>query len=144
MGVVYIPLPLDADIKQWLNEENMAYPEDKPSRLPSLEEIKNVLSGLEGFDISFSEEKTGKLWEVLVEENNKKPQKQWTTLVIQELRKENNEFVFEKGSPELILKILIKLTKYTGALLLATDSGHKPIIITAKYNINNSPDWLKN
>lgn len=143
MGVIYIPLPIEGEVKKWLEDLNVTFPKDVDSRFPTLNEIKDVFSKFERFNIVYAEEKIGAFWEIAIEGKDQNGKEIWANLTIQKLSESLNPFTFEKGSPELVINIISKLAKYTGAFALTTDSGEDPIIITDSIDTSSlHSTWL--
>ncbi len=131
MGVLWTVLPLDNEIKSWLEELGLAYPGGS-SRLPTGQEVKEVISSLKEFDIEIIDNGIGAHWQAAIVSKLGGRNDEWTLLNINEYSGDNEEqkLWFDKGSERLITQILEELSRKTGPLVLIADTEGDPLIIS--------------
>jgi hypothetical protein len=134
MGAMYSVHPLIEKIKLWLDEQSIEYPADINGRNPTLSEIQQSLGQLVGYSSNMTVAEIGKPWQAFIEDRMDPEKKGWAILNIINLTNSNNEFYFEKGCPDLIVRFTVLLTKYTGPLVLICDAGGPPLVVTASAN----------
>jgi hypothetical protein len=129
MGVMYSVFPLRGDMREWLQGEvGVALP-GEDGRNPLASELLQVLRSLEGFETEESGFILGSPWTCLVKHMEDPERGGWLCANILNLEGGENEFYFEKGSPELILEVLARLAFTVGPLVLMTDSGDEPLVV---------------
>ena len=134
MGVNWTILSeIDAETKEWLEESGENIPE-AITRFPTGDEIIKVLESLDSFEYSVNSNGLGNLWQVTISDQK---QEVWTMLCIPEFKgyEEENEFYFEKGHLDLILKVTKRLSQICGRFIVIPDTGEDPIIINEKKNM---------
>ena len=140
MGVLYIPLALDEQTREWLSEADIPVSARLKSRLPSLSNIKEALSQLDGYVVEGATFELGHPMQIDI---STKAFDSHTTLNIERLEEKDNELLFEKGDPYLIALIVKLMSEHTGPLVLTTDSGDLPLLITPDTDIEAMVDeWL--
>jgi hypothetical protein len=134
MGVLWTVWPLDAEIKSWLDEMAVAYP-NAASRFPTGAEIKTVLEGLLDYDVEITDNGIGACWQAMITHKNGGDKGPWTLLNISKYSGDNElqELWFEKGWEELIQDILKNLSSACGPLVLIPDTGDVPRGITSVF-----------
>jgi hypothetical protein len=128
MGINYTVWPLDAQMKDWLTGEDVAFP-DVPSRWPLGKEIRSALDRLSDISIRYNENGIGRIWQAGITEE--RDDGFWTYLNILEYQGPDNpnEPYFEKGHPELIVAIIRDLSLQCGPLAVVSDAGDPPVIV---------------
>jgi hypothetical protein len=128
MGVMYSVFPLRGEMREWLQNQGVDLPaEDGRNPLPN--ELVHVLRSLEGYELEESGFSVGAPWTGLVKHKQDPESGGWLCANIINLAEGENEFYFEKGSPELILEALARLAFTVGPLVLITDSGDEPLVV---------------
>lgn len=134
MGVMWLVFTLDEQIRVWLNETGIVYP-DVPSRFPTGREIKDVIATLSDYDVWINDKNgIGSVWQATVfskSGGDTEDWEEWALLNVSEYTgdDEPQELLFEKGCESLIVRILDQLSKSTGPLVLVNDAGDDPMII---------------
>ena len=130
MGILWTVWPLDDEMKSWLDEIEVEYP-DKASRFPTGLEIKNALTTLSEYDIKITDNGPGASWQAFIVHKQGGEKGPWTLLNVTKYSGDNEQqkLWFEKGWEELIELVLKKLSVSCGPLVLIPDTGGDPIII---------------
>ncbi len=130
MAASHTVLTITREAEDWLKEKGISYTmPSSGSRFPAPNEIRNVLDRLEDCKTEYTvSEQT---WQAVVSD----AQKRWTSLVVLEFHRQTgeeeipHEFYFEKGWPELMEKILKKLSELCGPFVLVPNDNMEPILI---------------
>ena len=128
MGVLHNVMPLDAEMRDWLEAESVAYPPSSFGRSATPREIKAAVSDLQGFTAEFNGGDTFSEVDI----HTPSTEGPWTQLVITSRQGLDDpaDFYFAKGWPEAIIPVLINLSRFTGPLVLIEDSGMTAVVIT--------------
>ena len=132
MGVAYVPMLLDDDMRRWLESEGVASPErDTPSRWPTPRELRAVLTEMNGCDVTYRDNTDGG-WDAEVVERPVDSRSQHATIWTKQLASTDvpAPFSFHKSSVELALVILERLSHVCGPLVLVDDSTMAPMVVT--------------
>jgi hypothetical protein len=129
---MYSVYPLVEEIKSWLDEMSVVYPSSHEGRNPELTEIQSALAQLDGYSVKASAPEIGKTWQALIENTQGPEENGWALLNIIQLAEGPNEFYFEKGWPDLIVKITHLISRASGPLVLICDAGDPPLVVTAE------------
>jgi len=137
MGVLWIVLPLDAPIREWLAKKEVEHPETD-SRLPTGKEIKSALAELEGYNIKIIDNGILGPWQAWIESkclSDAEPD-EWTVLNIHSYTGDDlpQELSFEKGHDTLIRRVLAVFAMKCGPLVLIPDTGDKPEVVGSRDN----------
>ncbi len=130
MGVLWTVWPLDEQMKSWLDETGVSYP-NLSSRWPKGSEIKTVVASLGNFDVKVNDNGIGATWQASIVAKEGGDSGEWTLLNISKYSgdEEEQELWFEKGWESLITRILTQLTAYSGPLVLIADTSGEPTVI---------------
>jgi hypothetical protein len=130
MGILWTVWPTDDKMKEWLDSEDIEYPQE-PSRFPKGKEVKEVLNNLVGYKVKIYDNGIGNTWQADIHSEVKL--EEWTLLNISEYSgdEESQEIWFEKGHEDLIKLILKRLSEICGPLVLIDDAGCEPQVINA-------------
>lgn len=130
MGILWTVWPLDDDMCQWLDEQEVAYPLTS-SRFPTGAEIKAIVYGLKGHSVKVNDNGLHVLWQALITPKGDEVGPEWAVLSVSDFSGEDlpQQLYFEKGHERLIIEILQRLTPSCGPLVLIADAGGKPAII---------------
>ncbi|WP_039850529.1 hypothetical protein [Grimontia indica] len=143
MGAIYFVFPIEEEMAAWLTEEAIEFPKGMASRNPFLSEIKSALSSLDSFSVEFSDETLGEPWQANIEHEKDLENKGWALMNIGALHKSQNKIYFSSSWPEVILKILIKLTETTGPLVVICDSDWVPLVVEQAADANKLMEkWI--
>ena len=128
MGILWTVWPLDDQMRTWLDEQDIAFP-DRPSRFPTGREIKEALTDFAGSP-DIRDNGVGGPYSAFLRRRTAE-EEQWTLLQITEFTgdDEPQKLWFEKGHEQLIVDVLRKLTLACGPLTLIADVGDPPQII---------------
>lgn len=131
MGVLYSVLPLDPELAAYLRTLKIAVPKKLPSsRLPTPAELVKVAESIPKTKSDLVHT-AGALRQIHLSATRKPEAGWWTSLQVLENTGDDEacEFYFEKGWPALIIEFLIRLTVFTGPLVLIPDTGDDPLLI---------------
>lgn len=132
MGILYTVVPLEGRIRGALPGLGVHRVPCDDGRNPTPAEIRSVLADLDGYKVTYSDPPTiGCTWQAMVEYAHDPENKGWTLLNATEYRGADapTEIWFEKGSTDLVVRILVRLAAETGPLVLFADCGGPPLII---------------
>jgi hypothetical protein len=132
MGVLWTVWPVDDGMREWLDEQQIAYP-DKPSRFPTGAEIKSALALLGDYDIELTDNGLGAPWQASIVHKEGGDGGPWTLLNVSSYSGDDlpQELWFDKGWESLITEILKHLSVACGPLVLIADAGGEPMVIAA-------------
>ena len=136
MGVLYFVTPLDqlaAKVsKSWLNAIGFTVPPViSPSRNPTAREVRAVLEALDGYVITYYIDEW--TWVADVVNSTKPDGPDWTIVHLSHFEGDENQpapMFFEKGSEELIVRIVEQLSQLCGPLVLDNDIDGAPLLVT--------------
>lgn len=132
MSAMYSLFPLTEEMMSWLDEQSIAYPKNAESRNPLLNEIRSALVLLgESYKVKETKSSLGESWQAFIQDAHDPENKGWAILNIISLTDGPNEMYFEKGWPDLIVKITVNLSQLTGPLVLMCDAGDPPLVVTS-------------
>jgi hypothetical protein len=131
MGILWTVWPLDVEMRSWLDEQEVAYPQT-PSRFPTGTEIKAVVSGLTLHSVEVNDNGLHGPWQALITQKSNNLDPEWALLTISKFSGDDlpQQLWFEKGHEGLIVEILRRLTLSCGPLVLIADVGGVPSVIT--------------
>lgn len=132
MGTMWTVWPLDDRMKEWLDKNGIEHP-SIPSRFPTGKEIKEVVANLPGFNVQVYDNGVGKHWGAFIVSPLGGDNGEWADIKIRSFSGDDQEqqLYFEKGSESLIVLILKQLAQKCGPLVLITDAGGAPQIISS-------------
>jgi hypothetical protein len=130
MGVIYAVFPLNEELRQYLEKQQINVPIDaKDGKNPTLEEIRNILGMFNQYEIEWTEGNDS--WQIIISEKHN-IERHWTCLCILKLIDESNLYsiFFEKGWLDIIIKILQAFVPICGSFVIFPDSGDVPIVVS--------------
>lgn len=129
MGVLYTVLPLEAELVAYLKSQGISAPNGL-SRNPTPKEVRASVEGISGINPKIVDGSDGLLRQVLLTSIDPDTGP-WTILNVRKNSGEDRpcEIWFEKGWPELIIEVLVRLTQQCGVLVLIADAGGDPLLI---------------
>ncbi|MBW4619144.1 MAG: hypothetical protein KME17_07265 [Cyanosarcina radialis HA8281-LM2] len=132
MGVIWTVFLLDEQMKDWLDEIGVGYP-NAFSKFPTGREVKEVLPALSDFDVEVDDNGVGASWQASIVSKSGGDSGEWTVLNITEYSGDDKQqkIWFAKGSRNLIALILKELSNQVGPLVLIPDTGDNPLVISA-------------
>ena len=138
MGVFYLVEPFEDEQREWLEEAGVEMPQDAGKRRnPTPAEIRAVCDSLEGFGVEYNSSAKNKFWQANVEGNTKATRNRGTLLNIDNWggsESRRYKIGFEKGDPDVSLKIVHGLTGKCGPLMIVPDSD-EPIVVWAEADV---------
>lgn len=135
--------PLDQRFRAALPEYGLPDPPYPDGRNPSLKDVRQVLDHLPGFRAEYEPPPTRpRSWGVTIEDAMHPEDGPWAHLRTLRYRPEDQstDFYFEKGWPDLIVRIVAQLASLCGTLCIVPDTGEAPLIVPAGVD----PDHLLN
>lgn len=135
MGLTYLVLPSDAPLRAWLTELGLTVTNAADGRLPHPDEIRAVLSRLAGYDITVAHDGTDTFHATIRSVEN--PDTSWTTLSFPQADHEQPtgpHLAFHKGSPELMIEIVKRLSHVAGPQALILE-GRQPLLIDERADV---------
>lgn len=148
MGVSYFPYPAGREgIAAWLEENGLPLPEGADrSRLPTVAEIRRVLEALPDYQVEYHVT-TGEhgCWEADVSWAEAPDRGPWTNLQVLNFTADESvpaELCFSRGSPEVVVLILERISRLCGPFVLVDDSAMVPLIVSPSMCIEHAlRDW---
>jgi hypothetical protein len=133
MGVIYLLCPLDAEVRASLSIYGVSDEGWPDGRNPRLTEVRAVLDRMTGTRAEYQEApKRGQPWGISVEDSTDPENGPWTELrTLKYDEDQPTDFYFEKGWPELIVRIVSRLAATCGTLCIFPDTGEPPVIVPA-------------
>jgi hypothetical protein len=130
VGILWTVWPLDEGMREWLDEQCIAYPE-RPSRFPTGAEIKSVLAMLTSYDVEITDNGLEEHWQAFIVHKEGGDSSPWTRLNVSNYSGDHlpQQLSFEKGWESLITEILQHLSVACGPLVLIADTGGEPTVI---------------
>lgn len=124
MGTFWTVWPLDEQMRGWLDNKGVSYP-DEPSRFPTGNEIKTVLRELHDVFVTIRDNGPNAPWQASITSKAGGDAGPWTMLTIENYSGDGlpQKMYFEKGWESLIKDILAKLVPDCGPLVLLADTG---------------------
>ena len=132
MGVLYAVFPVAGEVKDWVVSEEIEHPAGLTGRLPTPAEVRRAALGIEGIEVEeFGPHPSGD-WQISLAALQGESDR-WTLINATGCRSDNEpcEIGFEKGSPDLIVEVLHRLSGDTGPLFLVADTGDPGVVVWA-------------
>jgi hypothetical protein len=135
MGVLYLCLPLttEPEMIQWLRQHELHIPTAPGSgRNPTLREVRRVLETLAGYTVYYAA--NDQFWQADIAAVANPEYAMSTTIIASHFTGDEGHpqrISFEKGTPELIIRIMTELAQMCGPLICVPDTGDTPIVVTA-------------
>ena len=133
MGILWTVWPLDDQMRDWLDELDVSYP-DAESRFPTGSEIKGAVAALSNeYNIVYTDNGVGGPWQAAFSSMDDPERGPWALLNVQEYKGDGeiNRFGFEKGWESLNIEIVRAIAQSCGPLVLIDDAGHEPTVVAA-------------
>ena len=136
MGVIYVVAPIDDEVAEFLRSESIVVPHEA-SKGPLFRDIQDAISGLDGYSVESDPYAVGASWDAQIA--SRVDQYSWTRATVQKLAPADHpqSLAFHKGSPELVVAIVLRLSQACGPLVLFTDSGDSPLVVSPQDDIEN-------
>ncbi len=132
MGVLYSVFPVDDKARGALPDLGVSDAPCENGRNPTPAEIRAVLGTLHDFKCTYTEQPAiGRTWQAMVEHTDDPDRGGWTLLNVSQYRGETQEaeFWFEKGWPDLILRIVVGLASKCGPFFILPDTGDAAVVV---------------
>ena len=133
MGVLYSVLPLDARTRKALAQYGVTEVPAEEGRNPTPAEVRGTLGELPGYRVQYETPSIEDgSWGATVEDAANPEEGPWTHLRSREYAGEREpiELGFEKGWPDLIVRIVVRLTEACGTLVIVPDTGEAPLVVS--------------
>jgi hypothetical protein len=137
MGAMYLALPLNTELREWLAEfyETLPPADGREATALELREAIGALSGMVG-EYSTCDG----TWEALITEPGGRDAGPWALAVLGGFVSEDvaGRLSFHKGWQQVIVRVLCKLAQATGPWVLVADVDCTPLVVAA----GDDPDAL--
>jgi hypothetical protein len=136
MGVMYSVFPVDDQVRRWLVDEGISAPNSN-GRAPTPNEIKAALETLDDQAVSYN---IGHgVWQARIDDVTSPETGPWTLLNVSEFTDVDApcRFYFEKGWPELIVKVAHRIARISGPVAIVPDTGCPPAVVEATSDIDD-------
>lgn len=132
----YTVWTLDDEARKWLRSKEISFP-SRTSRWPTRAELQELLTGLRGFAVKYTDNGPGKSWDASISDDAPGDAECWTLLHAEPEKGDDEHTIihFEKGEPYLIVALLRGLSRIVGPLMLLPDVGGLPMIISPEFNL---------
>ena len=136
MGVLYSAFPVDKEVREWLTEEGIPTPASE-GRSPTPDQLATALNTLDDQNVEFN---IGSgVWHAYISDPDSPDTGAWTLLNVMDYTEPDEPctFYFEKGSPELIVKVVHRIAQQCGAIAIVPDTGCPPAVVEPGSNIDD-------
>jgi hypothetical protein len=136
VGVLYSAFPINDEVREWLADEGISAPK-LDGRAPTPNEIKAALETLDDQAVSYN---IGQgVWQAQIDDESSPETGPWTLLNVLEFTDvdEPCRFYFEKGWPELIVKVVHRIAQISGPIAIVPDTGCPPAVVDSNSNIDD-------
>jgi hypothetical protein len=132
LGILYAVIPLTPDLHGWLCELGVSFPPVLTGRDPTPREIRNATGAMRHLNVSYNGD--DRFTQACIES----PCGDGTTLNIGKQSDPDSpcDCGFSKGSPRIIVEVVLRLSSAAGPLLLMPDTGDAPVVITPEKTID--------
>jgi hypothetical protein len=136
MGTLYVVVPSDPELRAWLRESDLPVPDDADGRLPTNDEIRAALSTLRDYTIEFRDEEREHVAEISFSGDPQAgPWASFSFPKSRDLTPEEESLTFRRGSSEVMIPVLLELSRSSGPLALIPDSGADPLLVWSGANV---------
>jgi hypothetical protein len=131
VGVLYSVFPLDAKSRTGLARYGVKDVPVEDGRNPTPADVREALAELSEFRADDEVATASESWCVTVELAGAPEEGPWTHLRASPYVAENEpvELSFEKGWPDLVVRIMARLAERCGTLVLVPDTGEAPLVV---------------
>jgi len=128
MGVIYSVFPVDSEVREWLITEGLSLP-DSDGHAPTPQQLKAALETLHDQAISFNIGE--RVWQAQIDDLNSPETGPWTVINVIDYTSPDEPcaFYFEKGWPELIIKVVHRITQQAGPVVVVPDTGCPAVVV---------------
>ena len=136
MGATYAVSPLTDEARQWLRDENIAFP-DGQSRWPTHNELRAALESFSGHAVSYRSTATGG-WDADIVDPERDRTSGWMATVWVDGAVDADtpcRFSFHKPTLELSLMIVEKLSRVCGPFLIMDGSSGRAVVVAPEADI---------
>lgn len=136
MGTLYSPIPLNDEARDWLATEGFAAP-DSDGRCPTPNELIATLDALEDQTVDYNISSNN--WQAQIDDRQSPKTGPWTLLNVRNYNDNPNapcDFYFAKGWPELVVRIVFRISKTCGPYLVVPDTDCHPVVIHADSDVD--------
>lgn len=136
MGVLYSAFPVTGEVREWLAEEGHPVPAADGTQ-PTPRQLQTALQTLADQNVSFNISEG--VWQAQIDDLKSPKDGPWTMINVLEYTSSDEpcEFYFEKGWPELIIKVAHRIAQQCGPIAIVPDTGCPPAVVTADSDIDH-------
>ena len=130
----YNVLPLAPDQLEWLQSQGIHVAEMlQPSRFPSLNEFRQVVSMIAGFRAEFDAPDADKPWRVVIDSEENPGGEMRSSIRITPFEGDDapHGIWFEQGWPPMVVAIAQQLAAFTGPLVILATADGTPALVEA-------------
>ncbi|MDA8021199.1 MAG: hypothetical protein MPN21_27500 [Thermoanaerobaculia bacterium] len=122
MGIRYSAFPIDSEVREWLVDEGLPVPQSF-GRAPTPRQLQSILETLADQVVSFNINEG--VWQAHIDDLKSPEDGLWTVINVLEYSSPDApcEFYFEKGWPELIIKVAHRIAEQCGPIAIVPDTG---------------------
>ncbi|KAI9131394.1 hypothetical protein ON05_027630 [Acaryochloris sp. CCMEE 5410] len=136
MGVLYSAFPVTSEVREWLAEEGHSVPRANGSP-PTPNQLQMALETLTDHSVSFNT--SGGVWQAQINDPNSLEDGPWTIVKVLKYTSPDEpcEYFFEKGWPELIIKVAQRIAQQCGPIAIVPDTGCPAVIVEADSDVDD-------
>ena len=136
MGVLYSAFPVTGEVREWLAEEGHAVPQANGSA-PTPNQLQTALETLTDQSVSFNISEG--VWQAQIDDLKSPEDGPWTMINVLKYTSPDEpcEYYFEKGWPELIIKVAHRIAQQCGPIAIVPDTGCPAAVVEADSDIHH-------
>jgi hypothetical protein len=130
LGVLYVALPSDEEVRAWLEELELPIDDRADGRMATDAEIRAAVAALAGYRAEYRDEDGITVVDIsLIEQAQAGP---WAVLAYPASEQGSEpHLTFRRAWPEVMVPLLHGLSTVTGPIVLVPDTGGDPLLIYA-------------
>jgi len=131
LGVLYIALPSDQEVRAWLEELELPIGDRTDGRMATDAEIRAAVAALAGYRAEYRGE--GAVTVVDISSIEKPQAGPWAVLAYAVAEDASEpHLTFRRGWAEVMVPLLHRLSTVTGPIVLVPDTGGDPLLVHAR------------
>ena len=136
MGVLYSAFPVSGEVREWLADEGHVVPQSNGFP-PTPNQLQTALETLTEQNVSINISEG--VWQAQIDDLKSPEDGPWTMINVREYSSPNEpcEYYFEKGWPELIIKIAHRIAQLCGPIAIVPDTGCPATVVSANSDVDH-------